>query len=309
MPLFRRQFLTSSAALIAASALPLSARRLWALSTFSAGDLRVDSLSDGHIEFPPEFAFANIPESERPDLLRSLGIDPQATVHSPLNITLLRQGDRTVLFDVGAGPDFVPTAGRLLEGLDALGVAAEDVTDVIFSHGHPDHLWGVLDEFDEPLFANAAMQMGRIEYDYWRDPQTAQSIGESRQSFAAGAARRLEVIGDAMTRFEDGDEVLPGVRAVMTPGHTPGHMSFQIGTPEQGLFVTGDFITMPASFLRPDLGSAVDHDPARAAETRRSTLDRLADEGWTILGYHLPDGGIGRVRRQGDAFTLETEPA
>lgn len=307
MHVARRLFLTRTAALISAAALPLAPLRGWAVTTMTAGDLRIDSVSDGHIEFPPDFAFATIPEAERADLLRSLNIDPEAVVRSPLNITLLRQGDRVVVFDAGSGPDFVPTAGTLLEGLSAIGVSPEDVTDVIFTHGHPDHLWGVLDDFDEPLFPSAAHRMGQVEFDYWTDPATIDTIGEERQSFAAGAMRRLTALGDRIERFGDGDEILPGIRAVMTPGHTPGHMSFEIGTPDDGLFVAGDFVTMLAGFARPDLGTATDHDPALAAQTRAAMLARLADEGWTILGYHLPEGGIGRVRRAGQAFSFDSE--
>ncbi|MCZ0963620.1 MBL fold metallo-hydrolase [Paracoccus benzoatiresistens] len=307
MHIARRFFLTRTAALISAAALPLAPLRGWAVTTMTAGDLRIDSVSDGHIEFPPDFVFSTIPEAERADLLSSLNIDAKAVVHSPLNITLLRQGDRVVLFDVGSGPDFVPTAGRLVDALSALEVLPEDVTDVIFTHGHPDHLWGVLDDFDEPLFPNAVLKMGQVEFDYWTDPTTIDTIGEERQSFAAGAMRRLTALGDLMERFDDGAEVLPGIRAVMTPGHTPGHMSFEIGAPDQGVFVTGDFVTMLVGFVRPDLGTATDHDPALAAQTRQTMLARLADEGWTVLGYHLPDGGIGRVRREGDAFSFESE--
>ena len=159
MHIARRFFLTRTAALISAAALPLAPLRGWAVTTMTAGDLRIDSLSDGHLEFPPEFAFSTIPEMERAELLRSLNIDPRAVVHSPLNITLLRQGDRVVLFDVGSGPDFMPTAGRLADALSTIDVSPEDVTDVIFTHGHPDHLWGVLDDFDEPLFPDAALKM------------------------------------------------------------------------------------------------------------------------------------------------------
>ena len=301
----RRFVLGHASVLLSAAALIPS--RGWAVTSLSAGDLRIDSISDGHIEFPPDFAFSVIPEADRADLLAELGIDPQATVHSPLNVTLLRQGDRVVLFDVGSGPDFMPTAGKLAEALAAVDVAPEDVTDVIFTHGHPDHLWGLLDEFDEPLFPEAALKMGQVEFDYWTDPETVNTIGEERQSFAAGAMRRLTAVGDLIERFEDGAEVLPGIRAVMTPGHTPGHMSFEVGKPEEGIFITGDFVTMLTGFARPELGTATDHDPELAAKTRSAMLARLADEKWQILGYHLPDGGIGRVSRKGDAFSFESE--
>lgn len=302
MKINRRLVITGTAALVAAAAVPLGTRRAWALSSVTAGDLRIDSLSDGYLDFAPDFAFAAIPEADRPALLAALAIDPAANVHSPLNVTLLRQGDRVALFDVGSGPDFVPTAGELADALAALGVAPEEVTDVIFTHAHPDHLWGLLDDFDEPLFPHAALKMGRAEFDYWTDPATAETIGEQWLSFAAGAMRRLSQVADRVERFGDGDEVLPGVRAVMTPGHTPGHMSFAVGTPEAGIFVTGDFVTSPIGFARPDIGTATDSDPEQAAATRVAMLDRLAAEGWTILGYHLPGGGIGRVERRGDAF-------
>lgn len=302
MKLSRRFVLAGTAALAAAGALPFGARRVWAVTSLTAGELRIDSLSDGHLELPPETAFAAIPEAERAALLDALSTDATAPVHSPLNVTLMRQGDRVVLFDVGSGPDFVPTAGKLADALQAVGVAPEDVTDVIFTHGHPDHLWGLLDEFDEPLFPNAALRMGAAEFDYWTDPATASTIAETWQSFAAGAMRRLSPVADRVERFADGDEVVPGVRAVMTPGHTPGHMSFAVGTPDTGIFVTGDFVTSLIGFARPDLGTGTDSDPALAAETRKAMLAQLADEGWTILGYHLPGGGIGRVERDGDAF-------
>lgn len=305
MQISRRFVLTRSAVLLAAAALPLGPARGWAVTTVTAGDLRFDSVSDGYLEASPESAFATIPEAERAALLTGLNIDPTATIQNPLNVTLMRQGDRVVLFDVGSGPDFVPTAGKLIEALAAVDVAPEDVTDVIFTHGHPDHLWGLLDDFDEPLFPNAALHMGQIEFDFWTDPATTETIGADRQTFAAGAKRRLDAVSDRIAKFDDGAEVLPGVKAVMTPGHTPGHMSFAVGTPENGMFVTGDFVTAVIGFARPDIGSAFDQDPAMAAQTRAATLARLADEGWTILGYHLPGGGIGTVRAEGEAFSFE----
>lgn len=305
MTITRRLVLGRAAALLPATLLPLAPVRGWAVTTLTAGDLRIDSISDGFLEFPPDFAYAPIPQADRAALLARAGIDPQAPVRSPLNVTLLRQGGRTVLFDVGSGPDFMPTAGKLPDALAAVDVTPEAVTDVVFTHGHPDHLWGLLDEFDEPVFANAALRMGRAEFDYWMDPHTADTIGEQRQAFAAGALRRLTAVEDRVERFEDGAEVVPGVRAAMTPGHTPGHMCFAIGTPQQGVFVAGDVVTTPFGFMRPDIGSNTDHDPALASATRRAVLTRLADEGWTMLGYHLPGGGIGTVLREGDAFRFE----
>lgn len=309
MHISRRFVLSALPATLAAATLPLGARRGWALTTFSSGDLRIDSLSDGHLELPAEFFLTSLPEERKPEIEERFGLPESGVVESPLNVTLMRQGDRVVLFDAGSGPDFVPTAGLLVDALAAIDVAPEDVTDVIFTHGHPDHLWGLLDDFDEPLFANAALHMAETEYAYWTDPQTVETIGEEFQSFAVGAMRRLSAVGDSVQTFADGDEVLPGIRAVSTPGHTPGHCSFAIGSPSDGIFVTGDFVTTEAAMAWTDLGTSTDSDPALAAQTRAATLAMLADEGWTVLGYHLPNGGIGRVVAdgEGEGFRFEQE--
>ena len=95
----------------------------------------------------------------------------------PCNVTLYRDGTNTVLFDVGSGPDFMPSAGKITEAMDAIGLAPEEVTHVIFTHAHPDHIWGLLDEFDEPLFYEAAYHIGRQEWEYWTDPATVDTIG------------------------------------------------------------------------------------------------------------------------------------
>ena len=115
------------------------------------------------------------------------------------NLALYRDGTNTVLFDVGSGPDFMPSAGTLLDSLDGIGLAPEDVTHVVFTHAHPDHIWGLLDEFDDVLFPEAAFMMGRAEWDYWWDPATVDTIGEARAAFAVGAKRRMEAIEEQVS--------------------------------------------------------------------------------------------------------------
>lgn len=304
MPITRRLVLSASAVLAAGALLP---RRLWAVTTLTLGDLRIDTVSDGTLELPASFLTDRLPEAERAELIARYGI-PADRLVNPVNVTLMRQGDRVALFDVGSGPDFMPTAGKLTEALAAIGIAPDDVTDVVFTHAHPDHLWGLLDEFDEPVFANARLQMGAAEHAFWTDPATPAAIGEAGQAFAVGAARRLAAVGDRMQRFEPEAEVLPGVRAVATPGHTPGHTSFAIGAPEGGVMVIGDAISNAMyAFARPDLPGGGDQDAAMAAQTRQALMARLADEGWRLIGYHLPEGGIGRCVRQGDAYAFVPE--
>lgn len=256
------------------------------------------TVSDGNLVLPRDFVFAPMPEDALPKVLAPFELDASMLMPE-CNLALLRRKDRTILFDTGAGPDFQPTAGRLLDALDLVGVAPEEVTDVVFTHAHPDHIWGVLDDFDELLFSEAVHYIGTAEYAYWIDPATIDKIGEGRTTFAVGAARRLEVIAERLEFFEDEDEVVPGVEAVLTPGHTPGHMAFRVGD----TMILGDAIgNHHVAFARPDWPSGSDQDQAMAANTRLRLFDRIIADELSIVGFHLPGGGIGKVETAGEGY-------
>ncbi|QDC08505.1 MBL fold metallo-hydrolase [Oceanicola sp. D3] len=297
MRITRRGFVAGAAAGVAAGAgLPLRA-----LAEISLGGARLTTVSDGHLMLPGSFVFEGLPEAEVAAIVEPMGVSPSA-LEPPCNVTLLRMGDRVVLFDVGAGPDFMPSAGELAANLDAAGVAPEDVTDVIFTHAHPDHIWGLLDDFDEPLFPEANYMMGRAEWDYWWNPETVDSIAAERQAHAVGAKRRMEVIEDRVKRFDDGEELLPGLAAVASFGHTPGHMSFELRAGSESVMILGDSINNHhVSFAKPGWEINADQDPALAAATRVGLMDRLAAEQMTVVGFHLP-GGIGRAEKDGAGY-------
>lgn len=282
-----------------AVAFGLVGTRSWAATEATFGDFALTTVSDGKLLFPVDTL---IPEGQDAAAMLALAGAAGDTYESPLNVTLLRRGADVILFDAGSGPDFVPTAGLLVDGLAAIDVAPEDVTHVIFTHGHPDHLWGVLDDFDEPLFASAAHMIGAVERDFWVHPDTLTALPAARQSFAAGASRRIEAMGDALAVFGDGDEVAPGITARMTPGHTPGHMAFMLG--DQAA-IMGDVVTNLIGFARPDLPSANDHDTAQAAATRAAMLAELAASGLPMVGYHMPGGGIGTVSAADKGFAFK----
>lgn len=291
--LTRRHLLTATTAALATSLAP---RRLWAASTLTLGSTQIDTLSDGNLVLPGDFILGGMPQDEMQAIVARYGL-PTDQLTPPCNVTLLRDGTNTVLFDAGSGPDFQPSAGKLSEALYLAGVTVEDITHVLFTHGHPDHLWGLLDDFDEPVFPNAEFMIGQAEFDYWTDPDTVTSIGEARATFAVGAARRLAAIADTVRLLTDGEEPLPGILARLTPGHTPGHMAFEIAGPTPAM-VLGDCIgNHHVAFERPDWASGSDQDKDLAAATRVALLDQLATDRHAIIGFHLPAGGIGRVER------------
>lgn len=272
------------------------------LAQINLGQVRLTSISDGNLVLPVAMMMDTIPAADYQPVLTGLGVTGD-TVTPPCNVTLLQNGDRTVLFDVGAGPEFMASAGLLADGLAELGVDPSDVTDVVFTHAHPDHLWGLLDDFGDLMFPNASYKIGQAEWDYWTDPNTVDSIGQDRTSFAVGAARRLSEIADQITRFKDGEEILPGIAARATFGHTPGHMSFEVRSGSEAAMIIGDAIgNHHVAFARPDWHSGMDQDQPTGAATRQRLLDQLAAEQIKVIGFHLLDNGIGYVERKDGGF-------
>jgi glyoxylase-like metal-dependent hydrolase (beta-lactamase superfamily II) len=277
-------------------------RPTWASTSLDFGAMQVQTFSDGYLTLPGNFIFSTMPQDELAPILERYNIAP-GPLRSVLNVTLLRHGDNLVLFDTGSGPAFQQSAGLLGEALDAAGIAPEEVTHVVFTHGHPDHLWGVLDDFDDPFFYEAQHMMGRVEWDYWLNPNTVDTISDSRTTMAVGAKRRLETLRDTITLFDDNQEILPGVAARATYGHTPGHMSFELRSGSESVMVLGDAVTNPhVGFERPEWLSGSDQDAATAAVTRTGLLDQISQDQMTLIGYHLPDGGIGRAERVDDSY-------
>lgn len=125
---------------------------------------------------------------------------------------------------------------------------------------------------------------------------------------AVGARRRLQALSDRMSLVSDGAEILPGVVAHATFGHTPGHMSFELRDGGESLLVGGDAIgNHHVSLAEPGWRIGTDQEPETAAKTRKRLLDMLAQDNIRLIGYHFPNGGVGRVERLGDGFIFVSE--
>jgi glyoxylase-like metal-dependent hydrolase (beta-lactamase superfamily II) len=295
----RRSFLK------AASCLPLSLSIPSLVhSEINLGRTKITTVSDGSITLPASLTFDTMPKNELDLIINEFSLSKDQLVRE-CNVTLVETEDRKILFDVGAGLYFLDGMGVILDSLDEQGLAPEDITDVIFTHAHPDHIWGVLDDFDDLLFPEAMYHIGRVEWDYWWNPETVNEVDESRVQTAVGAKTRFEALQDQIEFFDDGDEPIPGVLALMTPGHTPGHMSFEIANGSQSALIVGDALNNHhVAFKKPNWLSGLDQDPEMAALTRQKLLNRSSSEDMLLIGFHLPEGGIGRVVQSGKEYSF-----
>jgi len=298
----RRELLKLSAAGLCATAFPpLRAEA----SVIQLGSASLSVVSDGNLVLPGDFLLPpDVPEDQIKTYIPKL---PES-YEPACNVSLWQNEDSVVLFDAGSGPNFMPRAGKLPEALESLGIDPSDVTDVVFTHAHPDHLWGVMDDFDELTFPEASYHMHATEWDYWRAEHTIDKLPEARKSFAVGAQNRMELFEDQINLFQYGDEVLSGIEAVDTAGHTPGHTSFALHSGSESVMVLGDAILHPVlSFQKYDWPAGGDQDRAAALATRKKLLDRLVADKMRMLGFHLPHPGLGYAERSEMAYRYVIE--
>lgn len=298
----RRTMLKGAAALGIASTFSALPTELFAKNKIELGTKKISVLSDGNLNLPVNFLFPDLPKNVIEAYLTKNNMSTKA-LQPECNMTLIEDGERLILVDAGAGANFMPSAGKIAESMSDAGISAEAITDVIFTHGHPDHLWGIVDDFDEIAFPEANLHFPQIEWDFWNKDGVEKSMSEGREVFAIGAKNRMNVMKDRVQLFKAGAEVLPGIEAIDTAGHTPGHISFALHSGSESVIVIGDAITNHAvSFEKPEWPSGSDQDPQLGIQTRKKLLDRLAADKSQIIGYHLPNGGIGTVENNHGAY-------
>ncbi len=209
--------------------------------------------------------------------------------------TLVRAGSELVLFDTGLGANGRGNGlGQMRERLQAAGHAPEDVTIVVLTHFHGDHIGGLMED-GAPAFPNARYVMGQAEYDFW----TAEERLSGPTENAANAVRNVVVpLAENATFLSEGSEVVPGITAVETFGHTPGHLAYRIESDGQQVMLTGDIANhYIVSLRRPDWEVAFDMDKAAAAETRKRVFDMIAADRIPFIGYHMPFPSMGFVEK------------
>lgn len=305
-----RRDLLRLAAIAPAFALPATARAALGGPTgpnpghfrFTLGEARMTVLSDGFFGQPAAGLGVNAPEGEVAAFLEAHYLNP-AENYAHTNHLLVELDDAKVLVDVGSGSRFLDTTGRLLANMEAAGIDPSSITHVFITHAHPDHIWGIRDDFDEALFPDAAYFIGETEHAYWTQDDLVNQVAPEEQQFVLGAVNSINVDGAEWNFVKDGDEIAPGISAMNSFGHTAGHMALRVESAGQQLIAVGDALTHGwLNFAHPEWYNDIDADPETTVASRRAILDMAASDGIALLGYHFPFPGAGHVIRDGDAY-------
>ncbi|WP_413990524.1 MBL fold metallo-hydrolase [Labrys okinawensis] len=219
---------------------------------------------------------------------------------------VIRSGGRLVLVDTGFGSK-TPATGRLLHNLRSIGIAPDDIDTVLMTHMHQDHDAGLVDSAGKPVFTRAELVLHENEYAFWgNDGERARATGTRFVEFGLAEAA-FAAYGERLRTVSNG-EVLPGIRAVPTPGHTPGHTAWLVDSGRDALLIWGDIIHFPGiQFAIPDASVAFDHDSAAAALARRKVLAFAAGEKLRVAGVHLDFPAFGHVVTEGSAYRFIPE--
>ena len=275
--------------------------------TFIHGDFVVTVVSDGYISVPDEIVTAGADPIARAAILQRLPTAARG-VKAYANIPIVRTDSELIIFDVGGGAKYQPTEGRLIKNLEASGIATSAITKVVFTHAHPDHVWGTQSQDGDLAFPNAMYYVGQAEWDFWMDPDFLTRMPVGLHDFALGTRRALDAVKDRVVFLQPGDEVVSGLRALNTVGHTPGHLSFELAGSD-GLLIAADVATSAiVSFEHPEWVFGFDTLPDIAIRTRQHFLDRAATDRQKLLGYHWSYPGLGYAERRGDAFRFVPSP-
>ena len=296
----RRKFLGLASGLIAAGLLPQSVMALAGPYSFHQGGYDVMVVSDGVLLLPLSVIDSAGKDEEMKTLLGAMFQGDHLQFEaSPI---LLKSASDLVLIDTGSGQGYQPTAGKVLESLKTAGIDPAKITKVIFTHGHPDHLWGTTGADGKTPYANASFHMAEAEYNFWAAPDLAGKMPKEMQGMVTGTQSQLAAIKDKVVMFKPNSEILPGINVLDTAGHTPGHVSFELAGGD-GLIITGDAITNPLVFFpHPDWKFTFDSDHATAVANRMKLLDMASAGKKKLLGYHWPYPGIGLAEKKDNAY-------
>ena len=268
------------------------------------GDFEITALSDGTANLPMGSLLNGIsPEDVTKAMSREFIKDP---VETSVNAYLVNTGSKLVLIDTGAAGLFGPTLGNLLVSMKAAGYQPEQVDEVYITHMHGDHVGGLM-AGDKRAFVNAVVRADQNDADYWLSTEKMEAAPKDAKGAFQGAIISVNpyVVAGKFKPFSGDTELVPGVKAIATYGHTPGHTIYAVESKGAKLVLWGDLMHVAAvQFPQPSVTIQFDTDSKAAAAQRQKAFAAAANEGFWVAAAHLPFPGIGHLRAEGTGYTF-----
>jgi glyoxylase-like metal-dependent hydrolase (beta-lactamase superfamily II) len=302
----RRTLLAAGAGIALAPRLVAAQQGAPTIHRVQVGSLEVIVVSDGFAVRPDatQGLVMNASQAQVVAAMQAAGMQGPS-MQNPFNVTFVRTPRGVIALDVGNAAGGAPTVAQLIPNMRAAGLDPAQVTIIAHTHFHGDHIGGLTSNDGAALYPNAQIMVPEREWAFWNDAGEESRGPEARRPAFANVRRRFAPYQGKITQFAPGATIVPGITAVASNGHAPGHTSFLIADGNQQVMVIGDAITTPAFFIvNPEWYPVFDMDPAMAVDTRKRLLDRAATDRIPIIGYHFDMPGIGRIERAGAGYRL-----
>jgi glyoxylase-like metal-dependent hydrolase (beta-lactamase superfamily II) len=269
------------------------------------GDIVVTAVSDGYLDSTLE-VMRNVDLDKAHAILREAFRPARRT---SVNTFLIHSKGRVAIIDTGSGNYLLPTAGFVQRNLAAAAIDPKSIDTVLLTHMHPDHSAGLTDMSNgQLLFPNAELVMHENELPHWFDDGAMAKADERSKKLFFLAGREQVTPYKNRTRLFRQGEVFPGVTAVPSHGHTPGHTAYLVASGNDQLMIWGDTVHVPeVQTAFPAAGMAFDVDLAEAAASRKRMFDRVSTDGVLIAGMHLHFPAFSRLARRGEGYALYPE--
>lgn len=230
--------------------------------------------------------------------------DLTAPPEGSINAFLINTGDKLVLIDSGAGTLYGSCCGHLIENLRASGYRPEQVDEVLLTHLHADHVGGIAPS-GRAAFPNAIVRSSKLDADYWLNDANEKAAHDFLRPMFEGDKASLKpyIAAGRYAPFEGEQEIVPGIRAVPTPGHTPGHTSYEVQSQGKKLLLWGDVVHVAAiQFPDPSVTVTYDSDENQAEADRERIFSDAAKGGYWIGAAHISFPGLGHVGARSGGF-------
>ena len=265
------------------------------------GSAEIIALTDMNIVYPMTLdkLFPEVPvEAWAPYRNRYPDTFEQERMRLEIGCYVVRSHGQTILIDTGYGPGPIEgEEGRLMEDLAENGIAPGEVDTVFLSHLHPDHVgWNVIDGDGGtvvPAFPNARYIVHELDLAHFRKPEVEATMSFPFMDQLVESIDRLGLLDTV----SDDTDLTSEVRAVHTPGHTPGHMSVLVASGDEEAMIQGDVFIHPAQITQEDWNCHFDVDWPVSVKTRRKMLEQVEANGTPMISCHFPAPGVGRVLR------------
>ena len=267
------------------------------------GEFEITALSDGTVNLPVRDLLTHTAPSATDQALAKAYL--KNPLETSVNGYLINTGDKLVLVDTGAAGLFGPTLGNLVTNLKAAGYQPEQVDEIYITHMHADHVGGLMSG-DKLAFPNATVRADKQDADYWLSQANLDKAATDDKGFFQGAMASLNpyVKAGKFKAFVGNTDLMPGIKAIVTHGHTPGHSIYAIESKGQKLMLWGDLIHVAAvQFSNPSVTIKFDSDSKTAEAQRKKAFADAAKGGYLAAASHLSFPGIGHIVAAGKGYT------